>query len=157
MGYTKRQFIEAAYEELGLAAYTFDLEPEMLESALRRLDAMMAEWNSRGIRLGYPIPLNPTGSSLDEQTSVPDRANNAIITNLAVVLAPSRGKTLNPSTILAAKNGLNALLARAAMPGEIVMPATIPRGAGDKDTSSPFFEGTEDRLDLGPDSSLTFD
>jgi hypothetical protein len=54
MGYTKRQFISAAFEEIGLASYVFDLQPEQLQSALRRLDAMMADWNAKGIRLGYP-------------------------------------------------------------------------------------------------------
>ena len=43
MGYTKRQFILAAFEEIGLAAYTFDLQPDQLESARRRLDAMIAD------------------------------------------------------------------------------------------------------------------
>jgi hypothetical protein len=44
MGYKKRQFISAAFEEIGLASYVFDLQPEQLESALRRLDAMIADF-----------------------------------------------------------------------------------------------------------------
>ena len=51
MGWTKRQYIEQAFEEVGLAAYVFDLTPEQLQSALRKLDAMMAEWNAKGLRL----------------------------------------------------------------------------------------------------------
>ena len=30
MGYSKRQFIEAALAEIGLASYAFDLQPEQL-------------------------------------------------------------------------------------------------------------------------------
>ena len=60
MGYKKRQFISAAFEEIGLASYVFDLQPEQLQSALRRLDAMMADWNAKGIRLGYPAPRTAT-------------------------------------------------------------------------------------------------
>ena len=41
MGYSKRQFVAAAFEEIGLASYAFDLQPQQFESALRRLDAMM--------------------------------------------------------------------------------------------------------------------
>jgi hypothetical protein len=59
MGYSKRQFISAAFEEIGLASYVFDLQPEQLQSAMRRLDAMMADWNGKGIRLGYPLPSAP--------------------------------------------------------------------------------------------------
>ena len=55
MSWTKRQFINAALEEIGLASYVFDIQPEELESALRRLDAMMADWNAKGIRIGYPL------------------------------------------------------------------------------------------------------
>jgi hypothetical protein len=46
MGWTKRQFITQAFEEIGLAAYVFDLTTEQLQSALRRMDAMVAGWNS---------------------------------------------------------------------------------------------------------------
>jgi len=74
MGYSKRQFVTAAFEEIGLASYVFDLNPEQMESALRRLDAMMADWNAKGIRLGYPLPSSPQNSDLDEQTNVPDSA-----------------------------------------------------------------------------------
>jgi hypothetical protein len=74
MGYSKRQFVYAAFEEIGLASYVFDLQPEQLESARRRLDAMMADWNGKGIRLGYPIPSSPQDGSIDEQTNVPDSA-----------------------------------------------------------------------------------
>jgi RNase H-fold protein (predicted Holliday junction resolvase) len=59
VGYSKRQFVEAAFAEIGLASYAFDLQPQDLEQVLRRLDAMMAEWNAKGIRLGYPLPGSP--------------------------------------------------------------------------------------------------
>lgn len=72
MGYSKRQFVAAAFEEIGLASYVFDLQPEQLQSALRRLDAMIADWNGKGIRLGYPLPGSPQYSDLDEPSEVPD-------------------------------------------------------------------------------------
>jgi hypothetical protein len=67
VSYTKRQFITAAFEEIGLASYVFDLQPQDLQTALRRLDAMMAEWNGKGLRLAYPIPLSPEDSDLDTE------------------------------------------------------------------------------------------
>ena len=66
MGYSKRQFVAAAFEEIGLASYVFDLQTEQLQSAMRRIDAMMADWNGKGIRLGYPLPGSPQDSDLDE-------------------------------------------------------------------------------------------
>ena len=103
MSWTKRQFVVQAFEEIGLASYVFDLSPEQMDSALRRLDSMMAAWNAKGIRLGYPIPGNPQDSSLEEKTGVPDSANEAVYMGLAVRLAPGFGKVVSPDTKSAAK------------------------------------------------------
>lgn len=132
MGYSKRQFVAAAFEEIGLASYAFDLQPQQFESALRRLDAMMASWNALGIRLGYPLPSSPQFSDLDAQSEVPDSANEAIITNLAIKLAPGYGKQVMPETKATAKETYNTLLSRAAVPMEQQLPSTMPSGAGNK-------------------------
>lgn len=132
MGWTKRQFIEQAFDEIGLASYVFDLGPEQMQSALRRLDMMMAAWNALGLRLAYPLPSNPQDSDLDEETNVPDSANQAIYANLAIKLAPSYGKQVMSETKVSAKEAYNTLLSRAAMPMEQQMPGTMPSGAGNK-------------------------
>jgi hypothetical protein len=132
MGYSKRQFVTAALEEIGLASYVFDLQPEQLQSAMRRLDAMMADWNGKGIRLGYPLPGSPQDSDLDQPSEVPDSANQAIITNLAVRLAPSYGKQVMPETKAVAKESYNTILSRATKPNEQQFPGTLPAGAGNK-------------------------
>ena len=156
MGYTKREYVAAAFDEIGLASYAFDLEPEQIQSALRRLDAMIAEWNAKGIRLGYPLPLSPSESDLDEQTRVPDSANEAIITNLGIRLAPSVGKQVSPDTKVTAKLAYNTLLARAAMPQEMQFPSNLPSGAGNKpySTQSVFLPGPVDSVQVGQDGIL---
>ena len=159
MGYSKRQFVNAAFEEIGLASYVFDLQPEQLQSALRRLDAMMADWNGKGIRLGYPLPNSPQDSDLDEPTLVPDWANEAIITNGAVRLAPGYGKVVMPETKAVAKDSYNTLLQRATMPPEQQLPATMPAGAGNKPWrvyDNPFIRPPVDPVDAGPDGPLQF-
>jgi hypothetical protein len=140
MGYTKRQFIEAAFEEIGLAAYTFDLQPEQIESALRRLDAMMATWDNKGLKLSYPIPYNPENSNLDDVTDVPVFANEAIILALAVRIAPSYGKQVSPDTKAAAKSAYDALMSLAAYPREKQLPQSMPAGAGYKNWDQVFLE-----------------
>jgi len=159
MAYTKRQFVIAALEEIGLASYIFDAQPEQLQSALVRLDAMMANWNGRGVRLAYPLPGSPGASSLDENTTVPDSANEAIITNLAVRLAPSYGKTVSPDTKAIAKDAYNLLLARAAMPPEMQLPDTMPAGAGNKmwDVYGTFLNPPVDPVLTGQDGVLEYD
>jgi hypothetical protein len=156
MGYTKRQFVTAAFEEIGLADYVFDLSPEQLESALRRLDAMMAEWNAKGLRLAYPLPSSPQDSDLDNETFVPDSAWEAVITNLAVRIAPGYGKTVSPDTKMVAKDALNTLMQRATFPLEQQLPSTMPSGAGNKPWwyDNPFLQQPIDPVEAGPDGPL---
>lgn len=158
MGYSKRQFVTAAFEEIGLASYVFDLQPQDLETALRRLDAMIAEWNAKGIRLGYPLPGSPQFSDIDAQSEVPDSANEAIITNLAMRLAPGFGKTLNALTASTAKQGYNTLLSRAALPMVQQFPRTLPAGAGQKPWrwDDPYMPQPIDPVTAGPDGPIQY-
>jgi len=158
MGWTKREIINQAFEEIGLAGYVFDLQPQQLEGALRRLDAMMATWNGKGIRLGYPLPSSPADSDLDQETGVPDNAIEAMVLNLAVRLAPGFGKTVSPDTKGNAKRAYNEIVANSAMPIEMQLGSqTIPSGAGNKGWryyNNPFLREPQDPLTVGSDGIL---
>ena len=155
MSYTKRQLVEAAMAEIGLASYAFDLMPEQRELALRRLDSMMAEWNTRGLRLGYPVPDNPADSDIDSDSNLPDAAWEAVITNLALRMAPSYGKQVNVETKVTARHALNTILSRASMPSQMKLPS-MPSGAGNKTYDDPFTSEPTDDLVAGPDATLDF-
>lgn len=159
MSWTKRQFVEAAYEEAGYAVYTYDVQPEQLEAAMRRLDAMMATWNAIGIRVGYPLPSSPELSDLDTETNVPDKANESIYTNLAIRIAPTIGKTISRETKVAAKKGYNALLAKAVKPEPMQLPSSMPSGAGNKKDVSdlPFSNSPDDPVAAGDDGVFDFE
>tara|TARA_R110000796_G_scaffold4461_1_gene17308 strand:- start:5910 stop:6392 length:483 start_codon:yes stop_codon:yes gene_type:complete len=159
MGWSKRQYIEQAFEEVGLASYVFDLNPEQLQSSLRRLDAMMAEWNAKGLRLGYPLPSSPQDSSLDEETYVPDLANEAIYLNLGVRIAPSFGKSIMPDTKGLAKTAYNTVVLAFSMPIEQQLPGTMPSGAGNKPWrryDDPFLRHPTDPVLAGDDGILNY-
>jgi len=158
MSWTKRQFVVQAFEEIGLASYVFDLGPEQLQSALRRLDAMMAAWNAKGIRVGYPIPGSPENSDLDTETNVPDSANEAIYLNLGIRLGPAFGKMIPPELKVSAKLAYDNLLSLAAMPGEMQLPGTMPAGAGNKPwrRDNPFLTPPVDPLLSGQDGEIKF-
>lgn len=154
MGWTKRQFVEQALAELGLPTHTYDATPEQLEVMLRRLDAMMATWNAKGIRLGYPLPSSPDSSDLDAETGVPDAANEAIYANLATRSASSYGKMASPSLLDAARQGYSALLSQAAVPPPVVTRG-LPAGAGNKPLpSQPFLNPPAEPIDVGGDGHL---
>jgi len=119
---------------------------------------MMATWNGKGIRLAYPLPGSPDYAGLDEITSVPDSANEAVITNLALRLAPAYGKQVAVEVKASARQGYEVLLARATAPREMQYPGTMPSGAGNKPWNSddPFFPAPEEAVLTGPEGPLEF-
>ncbi len=140
--WSKRQLIEEAYAELALADYVFDLTPEEQQTALRRLDAMLATWEAKGVRVGYAFPSSPADSDLDTPSGLPDSAVETVFLNLATRLAPGSGKAIASSTRKAASDGYDTLLWAAARPQQQQLPNTLPRGAGNKPwrtVNQPFF------------------
>lgn len=148
MSWTKRDFIVAAFEEIGIASYQFDLQPEMLDVGRRRLDAMLAEWNAKGIRLGYPVASSPRSGSIDDDTNVPDMANSAIYKNLALQIAPVFGKQVSPDLKIAAYDGYNSLITKNVEVPQMQLARTVPAGQGNKlrRTYSPFLLPPDDKL-----------
>jgi hypothetical protein len=158
MAYTKRDIINQAFAEIGMADYVFDLQPQQLDNALRQLDMMMATWNGKGIRVGYPLPSSPGDSDLDEVTGVTDMALEAMYLNLAIRISSGYGKTVSPDTKLAAKFAYSQLLGKSALPIEMqIGNQTVPSGAGNKGWryyNNPYLRQPTDPLTVGPDSIL---
>jgi hypothetical protein len=140
MSWTKRQIIEQAFEEIGLASYIFDMTADQFQSALRRLDLMIYSWYQKNIRIGFPLPNEPNDSHIEQQVDTPGTANEAIVLNLAVRLAPSYGKALAPETKIQAKLLYDQLLVEAAAPIEQQYVKTLPLGAGYKRTERVFVD-----------------
>lgn len=160
MSWTKRQFVTQAYEEIGYAGYVYDLEPEQLQAAMRRLDSMLATWNGRGVYINYPLPSSPGQADLDDETGVPDWANEAIYLNLAVRIGPTVGKVVSMETKAAARTAYNQVLQQITMPNEMRFPERMPSGAGNKpwrDYGDPFLQQTDDNVLLPPSNEVEFD
>jgi hypothetical protein len=161
VSWTKRELVQNAFEEVGLASYAFDLQPEQMQAGLRRLDNMMATWNSRGLRIGYPLEDNPGLSSLDQDAGVTDEAIEAIVGNLAIRLAPMLGKTVSPDTKASARSAYMALLSRRSdIVERRIDRNAVPAGQGTKYwryNSDPFLEREDIGLTVGPDDTLNFE
>lgn len=133
MSWTKRQIIEQAFEEIGLAAYVFDLQPEQVESARRKLDNMVAGWSSKGVQIGFPIPANADDSDIDDETNAPDYVVDAMIYNLAIRVAPSVGKQVSPDTRIAARTAYDDMVRiSVSSPPQVKLDTMLPSGAGNK-------------------------
>lgn len=159
MSYTKKELIELAFEEIGLANYNFDLQPEQFQSGLKRLDLMMATWNKNGIRIGYPLSSNPSTSKLSDDSNVRDSALEAIYTNLALRIAPSFGKVVSQDLKQDAYTTYRSLLRDTSEIKERQL-ETLPRGAGNKswryNKYNTFINPNDEVIDAGSDSELNF-
>lgn len=131
MSYTKRQLVEEAFTELGLGD-AFNIPPEDKLRALRRMEAMIAQWETRGIALGYALPLNPVDSNLDDASGIADKYVLAVQMNLAMALAPSFGKAVATETRQQAKAYYDALLIEATTPPQQQLRGGMPLGAGNR-------------------------
>ncbi len=149
---TKREIVELAFEELGMGVYNFDPSPDEYQAALRRLDRLAAQWDGIGIRVGYYLPATPADSDLDQNAGIPDTAVMAFASNLAINMASTIGKTVQPGTFKTAKDGYNALLIARGAPPQVQYQSTMPIGQGNKPLASDrqYFV-PEDRLSTGDD------
>jgi len=162
MSWTKGQIIADAFAELALANFDFDISPEEEALALRKLNTMMATWGALSIHLGFHMNASATTVDLDEPSGLPMYAVEAVVQNLAVRLAASKGKTLPRSTLTGAKQAYDALINKVAAEQvqQQQLPSGTPRGAGRKPwrTINQHFVPTPDTspLQSAADGGLTF-
>ena len=160
MSYTKRDFILLAFEELGLSDSNYNLQDSQLNTALKRLDGMMATWNAKGLRLSYPLVSDPSSSNLDTDTTVPDKANEAIYLNLAIKIASSFGKVVSQELKVNAREAYRTLLASNAYPLSERQLDNLPRGAGAKvrqGYNSTYITPEDPYIEVGSDGDLVLE
>jgi hypothetical protein len=130
--WTKRQLVLQEFGELALYGYEFELSPEEMQTGLIKTDSMVAEWQGRGINIGYKLPATQDGSDLDELSGIPDWCNSAVYLNGAIRLAGGFGKAVPQDLRVAAKQALDSLYVMAAYPQQQQFRASVPLGAGNK-------------------------
>jgi hypothetical protein len=101
-GRPKRDIIELAFDDCGMAGYEFDRTPEEQTMALRKLNALMLEWPWN--LLGYNQPDYGVGLA-EGPSGLPDEAISGTAQYLAMRIAPGIGNTISPE--------LKATMARA--------------------------------------------
>ncbi len=133
MSWTKRDIVEDAFGDASLSPNGRNLTPDELQSAMWKLDNMMAGWTEDGIVFTpvYPQPATKTGGSLSSETNAPTYANHAMAINLARLMSWGYGKVLATDLKGEANLAYNVLLGRYMVIPEISLQGMI-RGAGDK-------------------------
>lgn len=132
---TKAVLLDLMFEECGRAGYEFDRSPGEDASALRRLDALMAEWQAQGIALNYNFPATFGQSQPADAAGIPDSAVNTVAAWGAMRIAPGMGKSISPETRKAMSDGLAFLRAETATIPSMKLPTTTGMGIGKKSWS----------------------
>lgn len=131
MSYTKRTIINQAHAEIGLGSYAYDLQPEDLQDALLRLNALLAQWSGNGAQVGWPSVNSELVDDLDADSGLPVDAVRGVICALAVDIAPGFGKAPSRETKIAARQGKKLMTRKSMTIPQREMDATsIPAGAG---------------------------
>jgi hypothetical protein len=133
---TKRQILDMMFEEAGLASYNFSRTPEQDFSALRKLDALMGEWQVQGLSLNYNFPATFAAGDPDDVAGIPDWAVNTVAIAAAYRVFPGMGKTASPETRKAYAEGMAAIRVACSTTPERKLSRGTPLGAGNKPYST---------------------
>lgn len=136
MAWTKRALIREAFGALAIAGHTFDLTPEEMATALRRLEAMVAAWGQRGVFVGYNLSQSPEDADEDQDSGIPGSVASAVFLNLALEIAGDYGRAVPLDLRGRAKEAFAPLLRSAAMPPEQALRG-LPCGAGSRHLWTP--------------------
>jgi len=161
VGWTKAEIVSAAFGELALADFDFDITPDEQQACGRRLDAMMATWQGQGVTVPYAFSAGPD-VDLTQDSGLPLNAVEAVYTSLALRQAASKGKAVPASLKASAKHAYDSLASVVAH-AEVTQQqyrAGTPRGSGSKPwrtTNAPFVPvPTTSPLQLADDGGLNF-
>ena len=129
--------IEGALKKIQVVSVAVPSSPEQITDGLIELNSMLNMWLSRGIKFQW-TPITTPGEDVDE----PIDATNAIITNLAVKLAPSYSKPVSQDLKNNARQEMDLVRSNyqvVCIPDKVVS-STLPMGAGNsKGTDSRTF------------------
>jgi hypothetical protein len=127
---TKGDVVEMAFEEMALAGYEFDHGPDEIASALRKLDALMAESSMPAV--GYNAPAGIGQSDVLDASGLPDSCVQTISIMLGCRYSPAYGKTMSAQTRKDRNEGLNAMRTLVLTIPQAQLRAGTPVGSGNK-------------------------
>jgi len=121
------EVVEDAFEEITVKTAEVPLTSDELQAGIRRVNRMLVAWADIGTIAGYNPVLN--GS---DTIDIQPEAEEAVIANLALKLAPSFSKPLTQALVAFASDSLNRLQASNSIVGEVAFPDTLPIGSGNQ-------------------------
>jgi hypothetical protein len=153
----KSFFIENGLAELGLSGVVYDFPPEEMERITNRLDANLAELETKGARIpGWSYADSPDVANSATVVNIPMGLVNLVVLSAAIVAAPSIGKNLSSVTVAQLKLARDNLLFFGKRVPQYERNTNMPVGSGNQVWADgvQFYVNRPPRVDAGPDAHL---
>jgi len=122
---TVLDIVNGSAEKLGVKSAESALEAGDFQVILNELNDMLSIWADRGLTPAFKVVTDSTDVVDIELSAV-----SAVKNNLAIQIAPTFQRVVQPSLALIASTTLQQLEASTDFIGEIAYPDTLPTGSG---------------------------
>lgn len=122
------KIVERALGAIQVRASEQPITASEMSTGIAYLNDLMASWASVSRAFGFTEVVNA-----DDETAIPDWANRAVISNLAMEMAPEYGKQVTPALVRMASDSLRLLKNRLAGELEVFYPNTLPVGSANNE------------------------
>lgn len=122
---TAAQILKAALQEILVQTSEAPLEADEYQDAIFALNSMMNEFEGGGLNLGWSDIEN-----LGDEITSPTSINSAIVSNLAIRLAPQFLGSVTPELMMKADRGFKLMNKIGISIQETLLPNGLPIGSG---------------------------
>lgn len=121
------QVTKAILQEILVHGAESELEAVEFQDTVFAMNNYMTALDAQGVQLGYTVV-----ADLGDEITVPAGALQGLISNVAIMVAPQFGATIEQSLIAKAKMGLSAMRELGVSLSPMLYPSTLPRGSGNE-------------------------
>lgn len=129
---TKSDIVNAALNKLAVTGFDYEVDPEELKSGVTALEYLMADWDARGIKIGYRFAADPETADITADSGLPDIAYRAVTYQLAIDLSDTYGKQVTQSVSAGATSAMTGLLNAIQWRPVVQYPNRMPIGSGNQ-------------------------
>jgi len=151
---TALTLINDAFNDLEIKSAEVDLTTSEINTGIRYLNRIMVYFAASGLNVGFTKVVDK-----DAETDIPDWFEDAVVSHLAIRLAPGFGVQISPAIIIIAKEAITNARIRLMHLHAPTFPSTLPIGSGNYqgDNVKFFLDETEGDLEGGNNQILSDD
>jgi len=150
---TAAQVTKAILQEILVHGSESELEADEFKDTVFVMNNYMTAQDANGINLGYTVV-----SNLGDEITIPAGAIQGLISNVAIMIAPQFGATVDQGLVVKAKIGLQAMRKLGVTIGKMQFPGTLPIGSGNEsnnfDSRDHFFNNSDSNVETEANQNI---